>query len=98
MLREYEALVPGSAANFLDAHLAKETATTEAVVRLTQAESTAVRVGTWGSVIVAIGGLVVGMALIGTQQNALGVAALIPGILAAVTAMVSEIRDIRGEK
>jgi hypothetical protein len=98
MLREYEELVPGSATNLLNAHLTKEAATTDAVTRLTKAESAAVRIGTWGSVIVAIGGLMVGIALIAAQHNALGVAALIPGILAAVTALVSEIRDTRREK
>jgi len=92
MLREYDELVPGTAAALLEAHLAKESATTEALTRLTRAESTAVRVGTWGSVIVAVVGITMGLTLIALQQNLIAIAALIPGILAAITGLVAEIK------
>jgi hypothetical protein len=92
MLREYEELIPGTAAALLEAHLAKESATTEALTRLTRAESTAVRVGTWGSVIVAVVGITMGLTLIALQQNLVAIAALIPGIIAAITGLVAEIK------
>ncbi len=92
MLREYDALVKGSAERLLNAHSAKEEAATQAVTRMTRAESIAVTAGSLGTVVVAFAGILLGIVLIAVRGDAIGVIAMIPGIISALANLAAAIR------
>jgi len=93
MLRDYEHVVPGTAARLVDAHLAKEHAATQAMRRLSLAETIAVIGGSIGAISIALMGIILGVTLIVQGHAGFGLIALIPGMLSGVAAIVSRFRS-----
>lgn len=94
-LREYEAVVNGSARQLIDCHLRSEAVSADAVERLSRAEATAVTVGVIGSQVLTLGALGAGVALVAGGHTAAAIAAVAPGVLSAAAQVVAAVRQRR---
>ncbi|MEQ6898703.1 hypothetical protein [Microbacterium sp. KR10-403] len=84
--------MPGSARQIIDAHLAKERASAEALTRLTKAESTGVRWGAVGAQLITFGGLIAGVVLILMDKGGAAIIGFMPAILGGSAQVISAVR------
>ncbi|MFG6445602.1 hypothetical protein ACFXQA_10060 [Microbacterium sp. P07] len=97
ILRGYEELVPGSAADIIGAHVRNENARAGALTRLTRAESFGVIVGTLGAQVLTVGGLVSGVILVVNGFPAESLFGFIPAAVSSTALVVSAVRGNRAD-
>lgn len=88
--------MPGSAKRFIDEHLRGQRAASDAITRLTRAESFSVSWGAVGGWSIAFGGLVASVWLLIAGYPAAAIATLIPPVLAGAAQVVSASRGGKG--
>ncbi|MFZ4894623.1 hypothetical protein ACL9RL_09250 [Plantibacter sp. Mn2098] len=87
-LAGYDQIVPGAAEKLVNEHLYGERVGSNAIRRLTNAESFAVVTGAVGAQILTIGGLVAAVVLVVNGYSAYAIGAIIPAILGASAQVV----------
>lgn len=92
VLEGYERIVPGSAQKIIDAHLHGERTASDAVRRLTRAESFGVVLGSVSSALLTVGGLGAAVWLLLADIPSGAIAAVIPSILGGAAMVVSAYR------
>lgn len=97
VLRGYDDLVPGSAADLIGAHVRNENARANALTRLTRAESFGVVAGTIVSGLLTVGGLTAGVVLIVNDFPAESLFGFVPAALSSVALVISAVRGNKSD-
>lgn len=105
MLQQYDDVVPGAATGIVEAYLEEQKARVEqirtqndAVDRVTRAESSAVKVGTYATAGLSIGGTIVGIVLIFMGNTLAGVIiGALPYLLTGIAKVVSAAKGSSSE-
>lgn len=95
VLRDYDALVPGTAAKIIDAHLHGERVQADALDRSVKADSNSMMIGAIAAPAIALTGLVSGVALIIAGHPIYSIAAIIPAILAGGAQVIAASRKTK---
>jgi uncharacterized membrane protein len=97
ILRGYEDIVPGSAAEIIGAHVRNENARAGALTRLTRAESFGVVTGTIVSGVLTVGGLVAGVLLVVNGFPAESLLGFVPAAASSIAMIISAVRGNKAD-